>query len=229
MHYYICAECSKESPLPAEKLGGGFKCPHCAMLGMAYGVSVREVPDADPPFSQSQPPAVPPPAPQPEAPPAEPSPPSVESPPKRRQSGPGAPQPRIAPWPGPSQPAQPAAPVIEPVPPPLPRARREHQPNAQRVSVRRADHPTPVPLTPPLDKLAVASMFLGLASIGLACACGIGAVLGVAAVITGLISLRRLSMRPIPLSGRGAAMAGIILGAIGLVVAAVVLLGSAPV
>ncbi|MHC4717081.1 MAG: hypothetical protein ACYS5V_08940 [Planctomycetota bacterium] len=87
MLYYRCPECSQESPLSDEQTGKAVKCPHCGMLGMAYGVSVREGPQ--------EPPAVPPPRPEPSA-PAEPAPPPE-------------------PEPKPSPP--PEAPVLEPSPP----------------------------------------------------------------------------------------------------------------
>ena len=47
MLYYTCPDCSRESLFPDDQAGKAIKCPHCGMLGMAYGVNVRREPDPE--------------------------------------------------------------------------------------------------------------------------------------------------------------------------------------
>lgn len=78
--------------------------------------------------------------------------------------------------------------------------------------------PAPSPWTQPAkpDNLATASMVTGIVS--MVC-CGIvGAALGAAALGMGVTSMRRIGASQGSLSGRGQAVAGVVLGALGFVV-----------
>lgn len=78
--------------------------------------------------------------------------------------------------------------------------------------------PTASPWVPAArpDGLATASMVSGIVS--MVCCGIIGAVLGAAALGMGVASLRRIAASQGSLSGRGQAVAGVVLGALGLVI-----------
>jgi hypothetical protein len=72
------------------------------------------------------------------------------------------------------------------------------------------------PQVPKNDGLAIAALSCGVASIPLVVFCFIGAVVGVVALVLGLVSLGRISGSGGYLTGRGMALAGAICGGVGL-------------
>ncbi|MCC6435147.1 MAG: DUF4190 domain-containing protein [Acidimicrobiales bacterium] len=74
-----------------------------------------------------------------------------------------------------------------------------------------------VPASPPTDNLAIASLITGLVSIVAAFACCLGGLIGVAAVVLGVMSRKRIGQSNGLQSGSGLALAGIITGSIGTV------------
>jgi hypothetical protein len=75
----------------------------------------------------------------------------------------------------------------------------------------------PYQLTPPNDGLGLASMIVGIVSLVLLCAYGIGLLGSPAALIMGRISMKRIDRSGGQLGGRGMALAGFILGIVGTV------------
>lgn len=70
-------------------------------------------------------------------------------------------------------------------------------------------------VVPPRNEtLAIVALVLGLVGLPMLCLCGFGGLLGVGAIITGIIGRNRVLAAPGTLTGDGMALAGIILGAI---------------
>jgi len=69
---------------------------------------------------------------------------------------------------------------------------------------------------PKLSGMALASMILGIVSIPLVCAMGLGALLGIVAVILGSIALFAIGKNPRRYGGKGFAIAGIATGGAGI-------------
>lgn len=70
-------------------------------------------------------------------------------------------------------------------------------------------------VVPPRNEtLAIIALVLGLVGLPMLCLCGFGTLLGVGAIVTGIIGRNRVLASPGTLTGDGMALAGIILGAI---------------
>ena len=79
------------------------------------------------------------------------------------------------------------------------------------------DSSLPYSGTPQSSALALTSMILGIASIPLVCAFGLGFLTGIAAAIMGIIALTKISKDPQQYGGKGMAIAGIATGGGGLI------------
>jgi len=210
MLYYRCPECSQESPVADDQAGRSVKCPHCGMLGMAYGVSIRRAPDAETPEIV----VPPPPEPTPE-PPGEP-PLDLELPPELEAlSGSEAPR---RPPPAPGSAAPPEAPELEPLEP------RVTTPDRQEVPVRRVEPYRAGRPPRPTHPAAIASVVLGVVGLVSFC-CGGGVPFGVAAIATSLAALGQMSQSPgmYAAGGRGLAKTGLALGMIAFVLSLIML------
>jgi hypothetical protein len=75
----------------------------------------------------------------------------------------------------------------------------------------------PYQIAPPNESLATPALVIGIVSLVLTFACGIGALGSPAAMIMGKVSMNRIDRSNGQLGGRGAAMAGFILGIVGTV------------
>jgi hypothetical protein len=73
------------------------------------------------------------------------------------------------------------------------------------------------PTAPRNDGMAIAALCCGIAAIPLTLFCGLGVVLGVLGLVFGLVSMRKIDRAAGALTGRGMALAGVICGAVGLV------------
>ena len=69
---------------------------------------------------------------------------------------------------------------------------------------------------PKNDGMAIAALSCGIASIPLVIFCFIGGILGIVALVLGLVSLGRISKSGGYLTGRGMAIAGAICGGVGI-------------
>jgi len=77
----------------------------------------------------------------------------------------------------------------------------------------------PFGMTPQFHPLAITSMVLGILAIP-TCCCGLlGAPLGVAGLVLGIVSMRKIRSEPQAWKGGGMAMAGIVTASIGLILA----------
>jgi hypothetical protein len=76
--------------------------------------------------------------------------------------------------------------------------------------------------------LAITSLALGIVGVILTCLCGVGVVLGIGAVITGWLAIKQIGASEGRKTGRGMAVAGIVTGALSilLLIVAVILVAS---
>lgn len=117
--------------------------------------------------------------------------------------GPGGENPYGAPQqPNPYQPQQPP---------------QQPYPYAQQPWQQPSGYPPmqPYQVTPPTDGLGVAAMVIGIVSLVMMCAYGIGLLGSPAALIMGRISMKRIDRSEGRIGGRGMAQAGFILGIVG--------------
>lgn len=73
----------------------------------------------------------------------------------------------------------------------------------------------------PNKNLAIASLVIGIVSLPLIFACGLGALTGIGAVVLGIIALSAARKQPGADTGRGLAIGGIVTGALALVLVVV--------
>lgn len=75
-------------------------------------------------------------------------------------------------------------------------------------------YPAYYPVAPPTSGLAIASMVCGILAI---VTCYIHAIFGIPAVICGHMALSAIRQAPLPMAGRGMAIAGLVTGYLGIV------------
>ncbi|MGE0730382.1 MAG: DUF4190 domain-containing protein, partial [Acidimicrobiia bacterium] len=80
-----------------------------------------------------------------------------------------------------------------------------------------------VPAAPPTDGMAIASLVTGIGSILAAFACCLGGLIGIAAIVLGVMSRKKIKASNGATSGAGLALAGIITGAVAVALALLVL------
>jgi hypothetical protein len=76
-----------------------------------------------------------------------------------------------------------------------------------------------MPTGPRPDPLAITSLVLGILSVPSCCCWGSGGLFATAAVVLGILGMRRIRNNPQLWSGGGMAIAGIVCGSVGLLLA----------
>lgn len=76
--------------------------------------------------------------------------------------------------------------------------------------------------------MAITSLSLGIVGLLLTCLCGVGALLGIGALVTGWLALRQIRASEGRTKGRGMAIAGIVLGVLSILtlIVAIILVAS---
>lgn len=117
----------------------------------------------------------------------------------------------------PQPPQQPQQPPYNPYQQPYQQQPYQQQPYQQQPYPPSGYPPgyAPYQTAPPNDGLGLAAMIIGIVSLLMACAYGLGLLGAPAALIMGRISMKRIDRSDGQLGGRGMAKAGFILGIIG--------------
>ena len=85
-----------------------------------------------------------------------------------------------------------------------------------------AGQPQQMMAAPPTDGLSIASLVCGILAIVI---CYLWAAFGIPAVICGHMSLKKIKNSPIPIAGKGMAIAGLVTGYIGIVLQLLMIVG----